>query len=303
MTGRTSASTSAQPVADQARHRHRVRSAIRAQRRQHASLDHLSRAVERYRDQRVEYHALVVVSRGLFLTISVVLVLLYALRIITRQMPGANEIVIPTAAAASGVDIGASVDQVLQQFQGAVLGLVGTATLVVSAAMTARALRTGTRAVLAPESAAKVSRFAPSNLVIGLGLASTILLAWLLALSTAIRTAALSALLGSQVTRGLVPVGKSLTILAAFALLTAVVFRSLRAVDRRRPARTLLAASSVFAAFLVGANFFLLYSYLGALMDPHTSGGVVLVLTILTWANVVARALFLMQCWVAEAHA
>ena len=53
---------------------------------------------------------------------------------------------------------------------------------------------------------------------------------------------------------------------------------------------------------VVGANFVLIYTYLGALYDPDTSGGVVLVLTILAWVNIVARALFYVECWIVETN-
>lgn len=278
-----------------------LRTAADRLRRRHRRLDHLGRAVERYRYDRIEYHALVVVSRGLFLTIATVMVLLYALSVVTHLLPGTNEIVIPTVSLTDSQDLGAVVDRVLEQFQSAVIGIVGLATLVISAASTARALRQGTRHVFDPDGERRVGVFAPSNLAIGLGLAGVVLASWLLALATAVRTAAVQAMIGGEVSRTLVPVGKAATVAFAFALITLVVFVVLRRSAADGRTRTVLLASAVFAAFLVGANFFLLYSYVGALIDPNSAGGIVLVLTILAWVNTVARALFLTECWVAEA--
>lgn len=296
-------------------------------RARHGWIDHLARAAAHYRGDRIEYHALVVVSRGLFLTIAGVMVFLYVLSFITDLLPGTNELVIPTATLPDARDLGSVVDEALVQFQSAVLGIVGLVTLLVSATLTARALRNGTRRVFAGDAAPQVRALAPSNLLIGLGPALMILISWLLALSTAVRTAAIGALLGADVSRSLVPVGKALTIAVAFVLIAAVVYLCFRraaanaasAAEKAGSAanagsvtasappaqlrRTTLVAAAVFAAFLTAANFLLLYSYVGALIDPHTSGGVVLVLTILTWVNAVARALFLAECWVATSAA
>ena len=110
------------------------------------------------------------------------------------------------------------------------------------------------------------------------------------------RTAAIGALLGADVSRSLVPVGKA-TIAVAFVLIAAVVYLCFRraaanaasAAEKAGSAanagsvtasappaqlrRTTLVAAAVFAAFLTAANFLPLYSYVGALIDPHTSGG------------------------------
>lgn len=281
--------------------RQHLAAVARRMRRRHRWFDHIARAVNRYSRDRVEYHALVVVSRGLFLTIATVMVLLYALSAVTHLLPGTNEIVIPTVSLSDSQDLGAVVDRVLEQFQSAVVGLVGVGTLLISAALTARALRQGTRQVFAPGSARSVGRFAPSNLAIGLGLAAVTLVSWLLALATAVRTAAISEMLGADVSRTLVPVGKAVTVAIAFALITLVTYTGLRASSRDQHPRTVLAGAVAFSAFLTAANFFLLYAYVGALIGHDSAGGVVVVLTVLTWVNAVVRALFLTECWVATA--
>lgn len=51
---------------------------------------------------------------------------------------------------------------------------------------------------------------------------------------------------------------------------------------------------------MVAANFLLVYYYIGTLIDPDASSGVVLALTLLVWVNAVVRGLFFTQCWIAE---
>ena len=144
-------------------------------RARHGWIDHLARAAAHYRGDRIEYHALVVVSRGLFLTIAGVMVFLYVLSFITDLLPGTNELVIPTATLPDARDLGSVVDEALVQFQSAVLGIVGLVTLLVSATLTARALRNGTRRSRRRRRP-QVRALAPSNLLIGLGPALMILI-------------------------------------------------------------------------------------------------------------------------------
>jgi hypothetical protein len=59
----------------------------------------------------------------------------------------------------------------------------------------------------------------------------------------------------------------------------------------------------VAAALLVGVvtvvmNFVLLYTYVGALINPDVSAGIVLVFTLLLWVNICVRAYLGALCWV-----
>ena len=49
---------------------------------------------------------------------------------------------------------------------------------------------------------------------------------------------------------------------------------------------------------MVAANFFLLYTYVGALINPAVSAGIVLVFTLLLWVNISVRAYLGALCWV-----
>ena len=117
------------------------------------------------------------------------------------------------------------------------------------------------------------------------------LLSWLLVLSTAIRRAAVAEIVGLSSPEA-VNVAKGLVIVATWLLIACVVFAALRLADREHRSQTIAVGSAVFAAFVVAANFVLIYSYIAALVDPDTSGSVVVVLTILAWVNIVVRGLF-----------
>ena len=57
-------------------------------------------------------------------------------------------------------------------------------------------------------------------------------------------------------------------------------------------------ASLVVAVVVVGTNYFLLYSYVGALINPAVSAGIVLIFTLLLWVNIVVRVYLAALCWV-----
>ena len=69
----------------------------------------------------------------------------------------------------------------------------------------------------------------------------------------------------------------------------------------RLPRRS-LAAAALVAVIVVAANFFLLYTYVGALINPDVSAGIVLVFTLLLWVNICVRAYLGALCWVGSTH-
>lgn len=269
-------------------------------RNEHRWIDHLARAVEIYRRNRVEYFSMNVVSRGLFLTVSVMLVFLYIFDLTTSLMPGINEITIPTMALPDEKDLGAAVHLTFEHSRGALMGIVGLFTLLISAVFTAKALRKGTTALLRPEQSDQVRVLQFRNLAIGLAVAFAMLVSWVLGFSTAIRSAAIRTLVGIDVTTPTIQLGKAGIIVLTWALVTLAIFIPLRSIAQAQRTRTILLGSAVFAVFMVGANFLLLYSYIATLINPDSSSGVVLVLTLLAWVNAAVRALFFTQCWIAE---
>lgn len=256
-------------------------------------------AGESYGYGNIEFFAMKVVSRGLFLAVTMLLLLLYCLAYITSQLPGVNEIAIPTMALPDQVDLGAAVERAYESTRGAVIGLLGAVTLVVSATFTAKALRQGVRSVFATTTG-RVRTLDLTNLLIGVGLAVLGVALWLMTLGTAIRTSAIRQLLGvTELSPWLVAGGKFTLIVAQWALLAAIVSHTARRHGPTVRQRDALLAGAAFSAFVTLLNFLMIYSYIRALFDPDTSGSVVLVLSLLTWVNVVVRAFFLTMCWAA----
>ena len=254
--------------------------------------------VHDYRGNLIEFLALRVITRGLFLTVAVMLGFLVCLARLTQILPGMNEIGVPTTALPDSTDIGAIVSTLVEQSQGALLGIVGVITLLISAVMTANALRRGTVITLNGAPQRRIPYVSAFNLVLGLMVAMLILLMWLLTLGTALRHATYVALLGYDAPRLATNLFKVACTVAQFLLVSGACYLMLRT---RLPAglnRRMLGASATFGVVTVLANFFLLYTNIAALIDPKTSSGVVMVLTLITWVNIVVRALFLVQVWV-----
>lgn len=276
-----------------------------AVRRQSATVDRASRAVAHYRAAGVEFAALKVITRGLFLAVSAMMVFLYFFSLITSVAPGINEIAIPTMTLPDQTDLGASVQTLFTETRGTVTRAVGWVTLFLSAALTGAALRRGTRAALASSVsqaehiARRSARTVLGDLGIGLAIAALVMITWIGALVTAIRARVLTTWAGGDLSMATIAGGKIVVILAMWALVFGAVCVTLRRRvpdDRRRELRR---AAALFAGFVTAANFVMLYAYVAALIDPNTSGGIVLVLTLLTWINVVVRGLFLTQSWLA----
>ena len=61
----------------------------------------------RYRELDLEYAALRVVGRGLFLAVMLMVAFLYVFTRVTDLLAGTNEVLIPTIAVTSDVDLGA----------------------------------------------------------------------------------------------------------------------------------------------------------------------------------------------------
>lgn len=268
-------------------------------RERRAWIDRMVTAAETYGYGNIEFFAMKVVSRGLFLAVTMLLMLLYCLVYITSQLPGVNEIAIPTMALPDQIDLGAAVQGAYEATRGAVIGVLGTLTLVISATFTAKALRQGIRCVFA-DASERVHTFDITNLLVGVGLALLGVALWLMTLGTAIRTSALRQLLGvAELSPWLVTGGKVTLIVVQWGILAAIVSHVVRRHGTRVERRDALIAGAGFSAFVTLLNFVMIYSYVRALFDPDTSGSIVLVLSLLTWVNVVVRAFFLTMCWAA----
>ena len=261
-------------------------------------VDRLARAVIKYRRENVEQWALRVVNRGLFLAVSVMILLLFVLEWVTSQLPGVNELVIPTIAVPTSVDLGAVIHDTLLRQRGVLLDAAGIATLAFSAIYTARSLRTGFRGVALGQSSAKASWRDPENVWLAVGLIVILLVGWLLTLVTVIRTRAINTLLGTDLARVLVDVGKAFAVVLMVAVFALAAGLALRRCFPDATRVDVVKAGLGFGLFAAGANFVLLYAYIAALISPNASGGVVLVFMIMAWVNAVSRVLLVSACWV-----
>lgn len=104
--------------------------------------------VDRYRGQQIEYFALKVVGRGLFLVLILMVGFLFILSRATDLIAGENEIVIPTVQVSADIDLGSLVASTFSRVSGAVLSASAVVILVASALLTAHALRQGSAVAL-----------------------------------------------------------------------------------------------------------------------------------------------------------
>jgi len=242
----------------------------------------------RYRSLQLEYAALRVVGRGLFLAMMLMVAFLFVFVRATDLIAGDNEVLIPTVSVAPTVDLGQLATGSFTRTSGAVVSVVGIATLVISALWTSYAVRRGTVSALRGNEAAKPSWKSWRTIMVAVVLPVIVLTTWLLTLATSLRRSAWSALVGQQLDPALVNGGKALAIALGALIVGGAVIVTIKATMGRVTGRGFVAAA-VIAATVVGCNFVLLYTYVGSLINPNVSGGIVLVFALLLWVNIVVR--------------
>jgi hypothetical protein len=252
--------------------------------------------VQRYRRLELEYSALRVVGRGLFLAVMLMVAFLFVMARATDLLPGANELAIPTVAVDPNVDLGELARGAFSRTSASVISFVGALTLVVSAMMSAQAVRTGSRRALLGEASTRAKLLSWQTALVAVVLAAVVLVTWLLTLATSVRHRAWVAMLGTDPGRWVVDSGKALGVLISVALIAGCTLLVVRSTTGVVTSRGVIASVAV-AAVVVGANFFLLYTYVGALINPAVSAGIVLVLTLLVWVNLVVRTYLGALCW------
>lgn len=257
----------------------------------------LTSTVSRYRDLDLEYAALRVVGRGLFLAVMLMVAYLYVFTRVTDLISGTNEVLIPTVALNPDVDLGALAQGAFSRTSASVVSVIGVLTLIVSAVLTGHAMRQGGRRALLGKQAQHVKLLSAGTVAVSLLLAVGIFVTWLLTLATSIRHRAWVTLLARDVSPGVVDAGKALAVVAGLAIVAAGVLLVVRLVLGRLPRRA-LAAAALVAVIVVAANYFLLYTYVGALINPDVSAGIVLIFTLLLWVNISVRAYLAALCWV-----
>lgn len=251
----------------------------------------------RYRDLDLEYAALRVVGRGLFLAVMLMVAFLYVFTRVTDLISGANEVLIPTVVLNPDVDLGALAQGAFSRTSASVVSIIGVLTLIASALLTGHAVRQGSRRALLGAQAPAVRLLSGRTIALSVALALGIFITWLLTLATSIRHRAWVTLLGREISPALVDAGKALAILVSFLIIAGAVLLVVRAILGYTPKVAWLAAGLV-SVIVVVANFFLLYTYVGALINPAVSAGIVLVFTLLLWVNICVRAYLAALCWV-----
>jgi len=260
----------------------------------------MTSTVTRYRDLDIEYAALRVVGRGLFLAVMLMVGFLYVFVRVTDLISGTNEVLIPTVAVNPDVDLGALAQGAFSRTSASVVSLIGILTLVASALLTGHAIRQGGRRALLGENAAPAKLLSGRTLAVSLVLAIGVFATWLLTLATSIRHRAWVTLLSRDIPTTTVDAGKALAVVASLVLVAVGVLLVVRFVLGHLSRRAVIAAA-VVSAIVVAANFFLLYTYVGALINPDVSAGIVLIFTLLLWVNICVRAYLAALCWVGTA--
>lgn len=257
----------------------------------------LMSTVSRYRALDMEYAALRVVGRGLFLSVMLMVAYLYVFTRVTNLIAGDNEVLIPTIAVNPDMDLGALAQGAFSRTSASVVSIIGALTFIASALFTGHAVRQGSRRALLGAQAAPVRLLSWRTIAVSMVLAVGVFVTWLLTLATSIRRSAWINLLGREFDPAVVNAGKALAVLASLAIVAGGVLLVVRFVLGHVPRRALLAAAIV-GVIVVAANFFLLYTYVGALINPAVSAGIVLVFTLLLWVNICVRAYLGALCWV-----
>ena len=251
----------------------------------------------RYRDTHLEYSALRVVGRGLFLAVMLMVAYLFVFAQVTDMISGTNEVLIPTVDVNPNLDLGELARGAFSRTSASVVSVIGIFTLVVSAVFTGHALRDGSRRALLGDAAGKTNLISVRTLLAAVALSVIVFATWLLTLATSIRHQAWSTLLGQDYGNVAVNIGKAFAVLLIVLLVAGSILIVTRLILGTFSGRAVI-ASLVVAVVVVGTNYFLLYSYVGALINPAVSAGIVLIFTLLLWVNIVVRVYLAALCWV-----
>lgn len=259
----------------------------------------LVEAGRRYKQRDLEYSALRVVGRGLFLAVMLMVGFLYVFTRATDLIAGVNEVLIPTITLAPDADLGALAQGAFTRTSASVVSVLGAVTFMISAALTGHALRTGSYRALLDDPAA--SRLLSARTALwAIALAGVVFTTWVLTLATTLRRTAWVTLLGRDINTTVIDVGK-VVVVGLSLVVVAIAVAAVQRVITGHLTRRGVFASLITAIVMVGANFFLLYTYVGALINPAVSAGVVLILTLLLWVNIVTRTYLAALCWAAPA--
>lgn len=253
----------------------------------------------RYQHAGMEYFALKVVGRGLFLVIMLMVGFLFIFTFVTNLFVGVNEIVVPTVDVDANVDLGNLVASTFSRVSGAVVSTSGVLVLLVSAMLTASALREGSHRALASDELSTIKLFHLRTCIAAVALSSLIMFTWLMTLATAIRHRAWEMILGRAFPEWIIDSAKFLAVVATMAVIVLSIAGYVRSIIRTPTTGKTIGVALLITTIFVGASFALLYTYVGALVNPRASTGLLLVLALLLWVNVVVRTYLVGLCWIA----
>lgn len=253
----------------------------------------------RYQNAGLEYFALKVVGRGLFLVLMLMVGFLFVFTFVTSLLVGVNEVVVPTVDIDASVDLGNLVASTFSRVSGAVVSTSGVLVLVVSALLTAFAIRQGSHRAFAQSVTVSPRLFQLRTCVGAVVISSLIMLTWLTTLATAIRHRAWEGIFGREIPDWAVDLSKFLLVVAVIAIVVLSIATYVRAISQEPTTFKTVGIATLVAGIFVGASFGLLYTYVGALVNPAASTGLLLVLALLLWVNVVVRSYLMGLCWVA----
>ena len=185
----------------------------------------LTTTVSRYRRLDLEYAALRVVGRGLFLAVMLMVAFLFVFARVTDLIAGDNEVLIPTASVSANIDLGALAQGAFSRTSASVVSVIGLVTLIVSAIFTGHALRQGSRRALLGEGASTVRLLSGRTIAVSVALGLVVLLTWLLTLTTSIRRRAWATLIGRDIDAAVVDTGKALAVLLSLSIIATAVLR------------------------------------------------------------------------------
>lgn len=254
--------------------------------------------VVRYQNADLEYFALKVVGRGLFLVIMLMVGFLFVFTYVTDLFVGVNEVVVPTVDVDASVDLGNLVASTFSRVSGAVVSASGVLVLLVSAMLTAHAIRQGSHRALLSGELSGIKLFQIRTCIVAAALSSLIMLTWLMTLATAIRHRAWEMILGRSLPEWVVDSAKLFAIAAVIGVVVLSITFYVHAITGTSTTKRTIGVVFLIAAVFVGMSFALLYTYVGTLVNPRASTGLLLVLALLLWVNVVVRSFLGGLSWI-----
>lgn len=266
-------------------------------------LSTLIASITRYQHAGLEYFALKVVGRGLFLVIMLMVGFLFVFTYVTDLFVGVNEVVVPTVAVEPGVDLGNLVASTFSRVSGAVVSVGGVLVFLVSALLTTVAIRQGSHRALSNENLSRIKLFQMRTCTGAAALSSLVMLTWLTTLATAIRHRAWEMIVDRPLPEWSVNTAKVFVVAAVMGIVVLSITGYVRSITRISTTKKTVGVAFFVAAIFVGASFGLLYTYVGALVNPRASTGLLLVLALLLWVNIVVRTYLLGLCWIASLRA